>query len=79
MGAACMLVLGYIFSVNAMRHGEIAFVSPFRYTILIWAILLGIFVFSEFPDVPTIAGSAIIVGTGLFTLYREHRLRRIRA
>ena len=73
-GAAAFLIVGYVFSVSAMRHGEIDFVSPFRYTILIWAILLGIAVFGEIPDGWTIAGSVVIVATGLFTFYRE-RLR----
>src|SRR3546814_4115529 len=35
--SACFLVFGYLFSIKAMRVGEVAFVSPFRYTILIWA------------------------------------------
>jgi len=77
-GAAAFLVLGYIFSVAAMRHGEIDFVSPFRYTILIWALLLGVIVFAEVPDFWTIAGSIVIVVTGLFTFYRERVAHRAR-
>jgi drug/metabolite transporter (DMT)-like permease len=70
------LFFGYLFSVMTMRHGEIGFVAPFRYTILIWAILLGVLVFGEYPDLPMLAGSAIVVGTGVYTFYREQRLRR---
>jgi len=74
--AAVFLFFGYLFSVMTMRHGEIGFVAPFRYTILIWAILLGIVVFGEYPDLPMLGGSAIVVGTGVYALYREQRLRR---
>ncbi len=74
--AAGFLVVGYLFAVMTMRVGDIGFVSPFRYTVLLWAILLGIVVFGEVPDAPTLLGSLIVVGTGLYTLHRERRLAR---
>ncbi len=73
--AAVFLILGYLFGVMAMRHGEIGFVSPFRYTILLWAMVLGAIVFGEIPDVMMLIGSAIVVATGVYTFYRERRLR----
>ncbi|HSF96988.1 MAG TPA: DMT family transporter [Thermohalobaculum sp.] len=73
--AAGFLFVGYLFNVMTMRSGEIGFVAPFRYTILIWAILLGVVVFGEIPDSQMLAGSAIVVGTGVYTFYREQRLR----
>lgn len=69
--AAAILMVGYIFSILAMRHGEIGFVSPFRYTILIWALILGMVVFSELPDALELLGAAIVVGSGMFAFYRE--------
>jgi len=75
-GAACFLIAGYLFSVSAMRIGDIGFVSPFRYTILIWAILSGIVVFGHVPDRLTFLGAAIVVATGLYTFYREQKLKR---
>ena len=69
--AACFLFFGYQFLVLAMRTGEIAYVVPYRYTSLLWAIAGGYLVFSEVPDRYTLIGSAIVVATGLFTLYRE--------
>ncbi|QHQ33746.1 DMT family transporter [Algicella marina] len=75
-GSALALTTGYIFGIQAMRTGEVGFVSPFRYSVLVWALLLGIFVFGERPDAFTLIGSAIIVGTGLFTFARERALRR---
>ncbi|MGE4611602.1 MAG: DMT family transporter [Paracoccaceae bacterium] len=77
LGAAAMFILvGYIAAVSAMRHGEIAFVSPFRYSVLIWALLLGFFVFGDIPDGWTMVGSAIVVGMGIFTFYRERKMAR---
>lgn len=78
VGAALMIIGGYLFSVMVMRVGEISFVAPFRYTGLIWALLLGLLVFGEWPDPVTLLGAAIVVGSGLFTLYREAQLGRRR-
>jgi drug/metabolite transporter (DMT)-like permease len=75
LSAVCLLV-GYLFGVKTMRIGEIGFTQPFRYTLLIWAMLSGIVLFGEWPDVWMLIGSAIIVATGLFTFYRERALGR---
>lgn len=72
-GASFFVIGGYIFSVSAMRSGEIGFVAPFRYTSLIVALLLGLLIFGDWPDNLTLLGSAIVVATGLFTLYRERK------
>lgn len=75
-GATLFLICGYIASVSAMRFGEIGFVAPFRYTSLLVALVLGIVVFQEWPNALTLVGAVIVVATGLFTLYRETRLRQ---
>jgi drug/metabolite transporter (DMT)-like permease len=77
-GAAILLLFGYQFIIMAMREGEISFIAPFRYTALIWAILAGIIVFGEIPDLAMIVGALIIVGSGLYTLYREQVVARQR-
>ncbi|MEM5472409.1 DMT family transporter [Hoeflea sp. AS60] len=69
--AACMLLVGYQFIIMSMREGEISFIAPFRYTGFIWALLLGMVVFGEYPDMFMITGGAIVIGSGLYTLYRE--------
>lgn len=74
--AAGFIFMGYLFAVMVMRVGEIGFVAPFRYTGLIWALILGLFLFSEWPDMLTLIGAAIVVGTGLFTLFRERQLAK---
>ncbi len=73
-GAAVFVIGGYFFSVRAMRVGEIAFVAPFRYTGLVWALVLGWFVFGDWPTNLTLLGAAIVVAMGLFTLYRERKV-----
>lgn len=71
--AALFLVGGYMFSAVVMRVGDVAFVAPFRYTSLVWALIVGLVLFGEWPDGWTLIGAAIVVATGLFTLYRENR------
>ncbi len=70
--AAGLLLIGYHFIIMAMREGEISFVSPFRYSSLLWAILLSTVVFNEAPDSYTIAGSILVVGSGIYMVYREN-------
>ena len=74
--AAFTVIGGYFFSVQTMRQGEISFIAPFRYTSLIWALVLGWFVFGDWPDGLTMVGAGIIVATGLFTLWREGKLAK---
>lgn len=76
-GATAFIMSGYVFSVAAMRSGEIGFVAPFRYTSLIVALILGYLVFGTFPDGPTMIGAAIVVATGLFTIWRELKVGRV--
>lgn len=75
--SALFLTIGYISAIATMRVGEISFVAPFRYTSLLWAILLGLVLFGEWPDAWTWAGSALVVGAGLYTILRERQLGRI--
>ena len=73
-GAALFIFVGYLCSVMTMRVGDVAFISPFRYTGLLWALLLGWLVFGDWPDTLTLLGAVIVVATGLFTLYRERKI-----
>ena len=74
---ALMLGVGaYYAIVAAMRFGEVSFVTPFRYTRLVFALVIGVTVFGERPDALTLTGAAIIIGSGLYTLLREQRLHR---
>lgn len=70
-GASACLVVGYSFAVSAMRIGTLAVVTPFRYTAILFALILGLVVFDDWPDVLTLVGAGIVVLSGLVTLYRE--------
>lgn len=67
---------GYFCLTAAMRTGEIAAVAPFRYTRLVFAVLIGVIVFAERPDAATLGGGALVIASGLYTLLRERRARR---
>ena len=69
-------VLGYYAIVIATRTADASVITPFRYTRLLFSILIGIVVFHEIPDTLTYAGAALIVGSGLYTFMRERRLAR---
>ena len=69
--ASVFLFVGYQFIILSMRSGEVAYVVPYRYTSLLFSIILGYLFFAEVPDEYTILGSTIVIMTGLFTLYRE--------
>lgn len=64
-------VLAYGALTVAMRTGEVSVVTPFRYSRLLFALILGVVVFHERPDAMTLAGSAVIVLSGLFLLSRS--------
>ncbi|MEM8837142.1 MAG: DMT family transporter [Pseudomonadota bacterium] len=71
--AALFLVGAYYFIIEAMRHGEVAAVAPYRYTNLIWAVLIGVLVFGDPVEWQMVVGSLIIVATGIYTFYRERK------
>ena len=75
LASGIMLTIGYLSSVMAMRVGDVGFVAPFRYSSLLWAILLGWLVFSNLPPLHALIGAAIVVSTGIYTLLRERKLR----
>ena len=74
--AAFCLPFAYLSGVLAMRVGDVAFVAPTRYTVLIWAIVLGWAVLGERPDGWMLAGGSIIVASGAYMFYRERALSR---
>ena len=74
--AAVLIIGGYVFGIMVMRVGEVGFVSPFRYTSLIFALILGLVVFDEFPNALALIGGVIVVSTGIFTLLRERMVAR---
>lgn len=74
-GAFIVGGIGYYALVGATRTGEVAVVVPFRYSRLLFAMVLGALVFGERPNPLMLAGAALIVGAGLYTIWREARIR----
>ena len=72
-------IFAYYALTIAMRTGEIAAVTPFRYTRLVFAMLAGVIVFAERPDVITLSGAVLIIGSGLYTFARERARSRAAA
>ena len=75
LGSGLFITAGYFLSVAAMRVGDVGAVSPFRYSGLVWALVLGWFVFGEWPETLTFIGAGIIAGAGIFTLRRGRAIR----
>jgi drug/metabolite transporter (DMT)-like permease len=67
-------ISGYYAIVTAMRVGNASIVASFRYSRLLFSLLVGVFIFGESVDMLTLTGSMIIIGTGLYTFLREHRI-----
>lgn len=78
---AAMLVLagicggiGQVTLTESFRHADMSVVAPFEYTSLVFSIIVGFVVFGDVPSAPMIVGSVILVGSGIFVIYREHML-----
>jgi drug/metabolite transporter (DMT)-like permease len=73
----CTLVFsisGYYAIVAAMRVGNASVVASFRYSRLLFSLLVGVFIFGESVDALTLIGSTIIIATGLYTFLSEHQV-----
>ena len=72
MGA---MALGAHVCINrSLKLAPASIVAPYHYTLIVWAVVLGLFVFGDVPSVATLAGAALIIGSGLFIFFRERYL-----
>lgn len=71
--AAFFIIFGYYSAVLVMRSGEISFISPFRYSAIIFALILGFFLFDETPDNYAAFGIIVVIVSGILLLYRNER------
>jgi len=62
--------------IEAHRWAEASVVAPFRYSTLVWALVLGFLIWGDVPDIWLLCGSALVVGSGLYILHRETRAKR---
>jgi drug/metabolite transporter (DMT)-like permease len=67
--------LGHYLLIAAHRLASPSVLAPFIYIQLIWATMWGYLIFHDVPDRFTLAGAAIVIGSGLYILYRTHKLR----
>lgn len=76
LAAVVIGMIAYLAIVAATRTGNAGIISSFRYSRMIFALVIGFVVFAERPDAPTLIGAAIIITSGIYTLWRETRLHR---
>lgn len=76
--AAVLLIVAHQAIVMAMRTADVSFVAPFRYTSLIWAVAIGVVFFGEHISLPVAIGAVIVIGSGLYTFYRENKRKNAR-
>lgn len=74
LGATVFGVYGYHMLTGAMRTGDVSAVTPFRYTRLVFAIILAVIFLGETVDLATLLGGAIVVASGIYTLLRSRRI-----
>lgn len=70
-GAAVLVSTGSLCIVSAFRNTDIGVISGYRYSIVVFAVVIGYVVWGEVPDALAIAGIALIVGSGLYTMHRQ--------
>lgn len=76
IGTGLLGSLGHFFLIAGHRIAPASVLSPFIYTQLVWVVILGYLVFDHIPNQWTMAGAAMVIGSGLYLLYRERRLGR---
>jgi drug/metabolite transporter (DMT)-like permease len=70
--------IGQILLTQSYRHADTSVIAPFEYTTMIWALLFGWFVFGDLPTPTMLTGASIVAATGVFIVWREHRLGMMR-
>ena len=73
--AGVLNTMAHFLTITALRFGDAALVTPFRYTALIWAALLGFAVWGDIPDQWTTTGAVIIVAAGIYLVSRESQIK----
>lgn len=76
LGMSFFGIGAYYLITSAMRIGEVAVVTPFRYSRILFALVISVVVFSEQLDSLTIVGAALVISSGLYTMWRENRRQR---
>lgn len=75
-GSAVLVSGANVFVIRAFRESEVSVVAPFRYSGVVWAIVLGFLIWGHVPNVLAIAGTLVLVASGLYIMHRETRHMR---
>jgi drug/metabolite transporter (DMT)-like permease len=76
IGGGVINIAGQYFWTQALRLAPTSGVTPFYYLTLVWAMVIGFVVWGDVPSIGLLAGSAIVVASGLFLFWREARMQR---
>ena len=75
--AAGFISVGALLCVNrSLKLAPASVVVPYQYSMIVWAVMFGYFVFGDVPQPATIVGAAIIIGAGIYIFWREQKLGR---
>jgi S-adenosylmethionine uptake transporter len=78
ISAAFFIIFGYYTAVLVMRSGEISFISPFRYSAILFALIIGFIFFDEQPEQIAVLGIAIVMLSGVTLMIRNSSLKKNR-
>jgi drug/metabolite transporter (DMT)-like permease len=74
VGAGIAGGIAQVVLTESYRHADMSVVAPFEYTSLVFSVIIGFLFFGDVPTWFMLVGGVIVVGSGLFIIYREHRL-----
>ncbi|SIO18777.1 DMT family transporter [Vannielia litorea] len=79
VGAGLTGGAGQILVTSSYRYADASLLAPYTYSSMIWALVLGYFVFAEVPTVQMLAGAALVICAGIFIVWRERKLGKTNA
>ena len=69
---------GQLLVTGAFKRATVAVIAPLDYTHMIWAVIYGYLFWGHLPGASTWTGTAVIVSSGLYIIFREHRVKQRR-
>ena len=75
----CMVILGsvgYLLLITSLRLGELSAIIPFRYSRIVFLLIFGVLFFGESPSLSMLLGSALVIVSGIYLMWREHVVKQ---
>ena len=75
----CMVILGsvgYLLLITSLRLGELSAIMPFRYSRIVFLLIFGVLFFGESPSLSMLLGSALVIVSGIYLMWREHVVKQ---